>query len=182
MKELDARRIIIMSKMAIYDKTYGTEDKKANDLFYRDYVYRRNFIFRTCALIGTLIPIGISTVFLAISEDMDFLTFDYLGFLQNHAITIAIVMALYTFIGTKVATAEYKNIKIRLQAYFALMRELDEITHGKEASDAMYADDEDDEEDDYYQRNNFDLPTQHSLSQDSYKSDLRKKYANTLRD
>ena len=120
-------RIIIMTKLAIYDKTHGEDDKRANGLFYRDYVYRRNFAFRFFALIGVLIPIAIYIVIMVLSEDMDFLGFDYIQFGINTAIIIAVVLGIYTFVGTRIATEEYTKIKSRLQEYFALIAKLEEL-------------------------------------------------------
>ena len=122
---MDTKRIILMTKLAIYDKTYGENDKRANDMFYRDYVYRRNFVFRFFALVGTLIPIFLSVVIMILNEDMDFLGFDYIQFGINTAIIIAIVMGVYTFIGTQIATEEYSKIKFRLKEYFSIIAELE---------------------------------------------------------
>ena len=124
---IQKERIIIMTKLAIYDKTHGENDKLANGLFYRDYVYRRNFAFRFFALIGTLIPIAIYIVIMVLSEDMDFLEFDYVQFGINTAIIVVAVMGIYTFIGTRIATEEYTKIKLRLQEYFSLIAELEKL-------------------------------------------------------
>lgn len=145
--------IILMTKLAIYDKTYGEKDKKANDMFYRDYVYRRNFYLRFFALIGTLIPIGLSVIYEVFIEDVDFLNFDYMEFGINVALIIIGVQLFYTLAGTKIATMEYREIKTRLKGYFALMKELDELR-----SPSKNEDDED------YERAT------------SYKEELRKKY------
>lgn len=120
-------QIILMSKLAVYDKTYGERDKRANGLFYRDYVYRRNFSFRCGALIGSLILIAFHFLALIINEEMDFFAFDYIQFGINAGIILGIIMVIYTFIGTRIATEEYKNIKLRLKDYFSLIRQLDEL-------------------------------------------------------
>jgi len=116
-----------MSKLAIYDKTHGQSDKMANDLFYRDYVYRKNFALRFAALLGCLIPIVLYMAYLVLSEDMDFFNFDYIQFVINASIYVGIIMVVYTFIGTKIFTHEYKEIKLRLQEYFTLMRRLETL-------------------------------------------------------
>jgi hypothetical protein len=88
-------------------------------------------------------------------------------YLINIGIIVAIVMGVYTFIGTKVATAEYKNIKIRLQQYFALMRELDELTEGKAPND----------EDGYDEYDPTNMYQNQQLNDDAYKASLRSAYA-----
>lgn len=165
MNNIDIERIKIMTKLAIYDKTYGESDKLANSLYYRDYVYRRNFKARAFALVGCLIPFGIYTIFLIIGYDIDLINFDYFGYLRNIGIIIAIIMVIYTLVGTRIATEEYKNIKLRLQEYFKLISELDEITNKKANNSYNLGNDE-------YNNNE---------ALESYKTELRNKYANNLR-
>jgi len=124
---VNKEKIIIMTKLAVYDKKYGEQDKLANEMFYRDYVYRRNFLLRTFAGVGCIIPATIYLLVLVLSEDMDFFNFDFVGYGINIFIITVAIMLFYTIIGTIIATKEYKNIKIRLQKYFGLIKKLEEI-------------------------------------------------------
>lgn len=126
MNSIEQERIAIMTKLAIYDKTHGEKDRNANGLFYRDYVYRRNFTLRLAAGVGVIIPFVFHFVFLFLTDGVDLLEFDFVEYFVNMGFVVGFVMILYTFIGSHIATAEYKNIKLRLQQYFALLRQLDE--------------------------------------------------------
>lgn len=140
MKQPDSERIRIMTQLAIYDKAYGEADRRANSLFYRDYVYTRNFRLRLAAGVGVIIPFLFHFVFLFFTESLDLLHFDFVGYFVNMGVVIGLVMLVYTLLGTQLATTEYKNIKLRLQSYFSLMRELDALD---EADEAVRDDDED---------------------------------------
>ena len=126
--QINEDKIKIMAKLAVYDKKYGESDRKANGLYYRDYVYRKNFFLRFFALIGTLMPVGLYLIMLLMNDTLDLLTFDYMGVLINVFLIIAAVMIFYTFIGTQIATQEYKEIKVRLKSYFGMLKELDKLT------------------------------------------------------
>lgn len=132
-------RMRVMTQLAIYDKEHGEVDRRANSLFYRDYVYTRNFKLRLAAGLGVAIPAAFHFVFLFFTEGIDLLEFDFVGYFINVGVTIGLVMLLYTLIGTQLATTEYKQIKLRLQRYFSLMRELDEL-------DGLYNEEENDDE------------------------------------
>lgn len=123
---LNKERIKIMTKLAIYDKTHGESDRVANELFYRDYIYRTNFTLRLAAGIGVVIPFIFHFIFLFFTDGVDLLHFDFVGYFVNMGIVVGLVMVIYTFIGSHIATSEYKNIKLRLQHYFSLLRQLDE--------------------------------------------------------
>ena len=125
--EINEEEIKIMTKLAIYDKTHGPSDRVANGLYYRDYVYRKNFFIRFCALIGCMMPIGLYVVTIFTDDTLDFLAYDYMGLLISLGTIIAVVMIAYTFIGTRIATEEYKDIKLRLKTYFTLIRELETL-------------------------------------------------------
>lgn len=136
--------IKLMAKLAVYDKTHGETDRAANGLYYRDYVYKKNFFIRFCALMGCLLPIILYVVTLFMDDGVDFLGFDYTGLLINMGTIIAVVLVAYTFVGTKIATAEYKAIKLRLKEYFTLMRELETLRgdHQEEAEVQVQAQDQ----------------------------------------
>ena len=146
--QINEEQIKIMSKLAVYDKTYGDADRAANDLYYRDYVYKKNFIIRLFALIGTLIPMGIYVVLMLIDDTADVLNINYLEIGMNLAMIVAAVMIVYTFIGTRIATEDYKNSKMRLKTYFGLLKQLDALKSSPKTT--LDDDDEETEADERY--------------------------------
>jgi len=127
---INEEKIALMTKLAIYDKKYGENDKGVNDLYYRDYVYRRNFYVRTMAFLGCLIPIGLYAIYIILHEDTDFFALDYTQMAIRAGLFILVVMLAYTIIGTSIATAEYAKIKHRLKDYFGIIKKLEDLKEG----------------------------------------------------
>lgn len=124
---ISEEEIIIMTKLAIYDKKYGEQDKKANELYFKDYVYRKNFYARLLAFIGCIIVMLLYITYIILSDDLHNFLINYKQYALIMFIFIACVMIFYTFINTKIVTKDYKNIKNRLKSYFILIKELDKL-------------------------------------------------------
>lgn len=128
---VNKQEIIIMTKLAIYDKRYGEKDKKANELYFKDYLYRKNFYARLLAFIGCIVVILLYTIYILFSDDLHtfLLSYKLHGFIM--VMIVSLVMIVYTFINTNIVTKEYKNIKNRLKSYFMLIKELDRLKDNK---------------------------------------------------
>lgn len=119
--------VILMTKLAIYDKKYGLKDKKANERFYKDYLYIKNFYTRLLVLLGCFIIIFIYIITMLLNDNADYFLLDFRLAGIFIAGFIGIIMLLYTVISTKIHSNDYKNIKKRLKAYFRLMKELENL-------------------------------------------------------
>ena len=118
-------KIIIMTKLAIYDKRYGEADKEATSFFRHDYVYWQNFWNRFYALIGCFIIIGFyafNRIFVN-AEDVFEIDFRLEGF---RALTfIVIVMFACSTISSLKSTREYSIIQKRLDKNLKLTEKLE---------------------------------------------------------
>ena len=127
--------IIIMSKLAIYDKRHGENDKKINALYYRDYVYRRNLYARSLSLLGCLMIVVLYMTNILLDETADLFLIDFREIGINAAIFVSVVMVFYTMVGSRIATKEYKRIKKRIKLYFILIKELEELREKPDIDD-----------------------------------------------
>ncbi|MCL1925474.1 MAG: hypothetical protein FWF50_07815 [Defluviitaleaceae bacterium] len=125
--EKQIEKIKIMAQLAIYDKTFGEDDKKANDLYYRDYIYRKNFNYRLAFSIGYLMIAAFYTLTIFMVPDIDLYNFDFIGFGRDLAIGAGVFLLIATLIGTVASSNDYKKIKYRLKGYFTLMNKLEEL-------------------------------------------------------
>ena len=141
----DKDKIIIMSKMAVYDKRDFRRDSQANHYFRHDYIYKRNMQMRFFVGIGCLILLLLYVLYLFAVENTDIFTVNY----QNEAFRmlsfVLVVMFGYSFIGTIVYTREFLVAQKRVSKYFALMEQLDDRneardkqTTAKRANEANY--------------------------------------------
>ena len=132
----DKRKIIIMTKLAIYDKHYGEKDRKTNEYYQHDYVFRKNSLTRFYTFIGSIFILFFQWTYRFATEEIDIFELDYSVILREAAIFVVIVAVLYTAIGSISAIAEYRRSQRRLKKYLSLIKHLEEIKSGtKEASD-----------------------------------------------
>ena len=125
---MNKERIIIMSKLAVYDKNYGEKDRAASKYFRTDYVYRKNMWTRFYVLAGCIMIIGIYALRLIVVEGYDLLDFDYFGQLMNIGIFVLTMLVVYTLIGTKIYVSEYNRANHRLGNYLELIKLLNDMS------------------------------------------------------
>ena len=123
---LDKRRIIIMAKLASYDKNFGEKDRQALKYFRTDYVYRKNMWTRFCVVLGCLIIGGVYALHFFLVEGNSPFVFDYQGELLNLGIFMLVMMGIYTLISTKIHVSEFNQAERRLSNYLELIKKLGE--------------------------------------------------------
>ncbi|MDR3239669.1 MAG: hypothetical protein LBT44_06230 [Clostridiales bacterium] len=119
------KKIVIMTKLAIYDKQFGGADRKDNDYFRHDYIYRKNMWNRFCAIIGAIILIFLYWLHQIVVKNVNILTIDFKQAGTDAAFFVLAVMMLYTLIGTVIAAGQYAKSQERLKAYVRLLNILD---------------------------------------------------------
>jgi hypothetical protein len=124
---INEKKIIIMTKLAVYDKHYGELDKRNNELFRHDYIYRKNMWTRLCAFLGAVIILLIFWLNELLVKKVELLTIDYFKAGKQAAVFILAVMAVYTLIGTVVSARQYAKGQNRLRNYVRLLALLDHM-------------------------------------------------------
>lgn len=140
---VDREKIIIMTKLAIYDKNNGPQDRKINEYFRSDYIYRSNMWTRLCAAIGCFIVILFYWLHKVFIDGVDIFTLDFQKTGTDIAFIVAAVLLFYTLIGTVKVTVEYAASQRRLKKYNKLLNQLEQIDKNasqdtEEASDLYY--------------------------------------------
>lgn len=140
---VDRDKIIVMTKLAVYDKNYGARDRKINEYYRSDYIYRNNMWNRLCVFFGCVIVILFYWLHKIFVEGVDVFTLNYKDVGINMALFILAVMAFYTLIGTAKATMEYAVSQKRLRKYEKMLTQLDRLEqrasqNTEEASDLYY--------------------------------------------
>ena len=116
-----------MTKLAIYDQQYGPRDKKDNEYYRHDYIYRKNMWTRLCAAIGAVIILVVYWAYQIFALNVNFLDIDYQKAGINAAVFILAVMAAYTLAGTVRETARYAKGQRRLKNYMRMLYMLDRV-------------------------------------------------------
>lgn len=123
---VDQNKIILMSKMARYEKRYMRQDKRMTDYFVEDYIYINNFITRAGISLITIffIMLGAVNTFLdeiifptSIESFIEIYIKDYIG-------PWLIMMIIYTVISSIVFGVRHKKASKRMNEYKKLVKEL----------------------------------------------------------
>jgi len=125
---MNEERIIIMSKLAVYDKNFGESDRLVNKFFRTDYVYRKNMWTRFYVFVGCLLLVCVYALRVFIVDSYDIFNFDYRGELIRIGILTLVMLAVYTLISTKIYVSEFNRAQRRFGNYIKLIKLLNEIS------------------------------------------------------
>ena len=114
---VNKQKLILMTKLALYDKHEGAADRAASEYFRHDYIYKKN--------LGTRLAVGFAGIIILILywgrvillDGVDILQMD----IQQHIIAsvrfLVALLAVYSLIGAIKGTREYYLIQKRLDNY-----------------------------------------------------------------
>lgn len=123
---VDQNKIILMSKIAVYEKRYLQKDQKITDYFVEDYVYINNFITRLGISLIIIGFIGMGALKIvckeiifptSMQEFIDVYIKAYIGPWIG-------MLILYTLISTITYSIRYKRASKRFSQYKKLIGEL----------------------------------------------------------
>jgi len=155
---MNKERIIIMSKLAVYDKNYGEKDRQANKFFRTDYVYRKNMWTRFYVFIGCVLILALYALRLFVVEGHDLFDFDYSNELMSIGIFVLVTLVIYTLIGTKLYISEFNRAQRRLGNYMELIKLLNNMGAAQPAQSTEPEQEEPERGADlYYTRNDSEL-------------------------
>jgi len=117
-----------MAKLALYDKNEGKDDWKDNVFYRQDYIYSNNMKTRFYVFFGCVILSAFYFLHMAAFQDVDIFSIDYRIEAIRLLVFFAVVLVGYTIIGTVLYTARYVQKQKRIEKYFELLDELDDIT------------------------------------------------------
>ena len=123
---VDQNRIILMSKIALYEKRYMRRDQRIMNYFIEDYVYMRNFITRLGISLITIFFIAVGA-FHILYEGIIFPTSmqDFIDvYIKAYIGPWIIAMIVYTIISSIVYGIRYRKVSKRFNEYKSLVKEL----------------------------------------------------------
>ena len=124
---INKQKIILMTKMAVYDKNEGAADRQANHYFRHDYIYRKNMWTRLCAGIGAVILLAVYWLKLIFFDGGQVLGEDLPQMFRNSVVFAAVVLVAYSIIGSLQAAKQYRKTQDRLEHYKRLTEKLERI-------------------------------------------------------
>lgn len=124
---INKEKIILMSKLAMYEKNIGKEDFKINSYFRHDYIYKKNFGIRLSALIGGVVIIFLAVVHKIAIGGEDILMLNFVQEGMKIALFLVFIAVMYSILGVLINTLKYESAVTRLEKYYDTIDKLDEV-------------------------------------------------------
>ena len=124
----DREKIVLLTRLALYDKYMSDSDKKTNGYFLHDYIYSKNIRTRFFAFFGALILILFNLIYRIFVEKTDIFMLDYKKELTDIVVFVVIVLVVYTAIGSLKAAVAYRASQKRIKAYLEVLKRTGEQT------------------------------------------------------
>ena len=125
-------KVILMAKMAVYDKRHGQSDRAIFSYFRRDYIYRKNMWTRLCVSIGAVFLLMLYWLHQIFIYGADIQEINIEEGVFNSVLFLLAVMALYTLIGTVQGTYQYYRVQKRMGKYMAMIKRLERLPDSPE--------------------------------------------------
>ena len=119
------KKIITMTKLALYDKHEGPADRAASEYFRHDYIYKKNLGTRLAVGLGGILLLLIYWLQVIIIDGADILEMDVRQHLVDSIVFLVALLALYSLIGTIQGTREYYLLHKRLDKYHHNIKQLE---------------------------------------------------------
>lgn len=125
---VDQDKIILMTKIAVYEKRYKKKDERITNYFLEDYIYVNNFITRLGISLIILLFIGVGALKIicngilfphSIEEFIDIYIKAYIG-------PWLVAIVVYTIISSIVYGVKYRKANKRMNHYKELIKGLKE--------------------------------------------------------
>ncbi|WP_058486491.1 hypothetical protein [Defluviitalea phaphyphila] len=123
---IDEEKIKLMTKLAIYEKNYGTEDKKINKYYKSDYIYIKNWWTRISVLIVSLLIVGLILFHKMFVEKIDIFSIDYKTYGIGLGSIIIVLLIFYSILSKSIYEKKYMEAEKRIKRYLNILNQLEE--------------------------------------------------------
>lgn len=118
-------KLKLMIKIALHEKKYNAKDKKINEFYRNDYIYKKNAINRIGIFIGLCLVFFVMILDMIYVQEVDIFTLDYKALAIKFVIVSLIVFSIYTVVGIFKYGKEYDISQKRYKRYFLMLNALD---------------------------------------------------------
>ncbi len=129
-------KIMLMAQAAAYEKTHYQQDSFAKRYFRQDYIDKERLRARIWATIYFLVYWGVRAVQMFYINQMNFLSFDYVGFVIRILVEYVILLFVVSFIAGFIHAWRYDKAKKRIDEYFDLLDQIDSFDTFEKAEKA----------------------------------------------
>jgi len=130
---IDQDKIILMTKLAVYEKKYIKEDRRRNGYYLEDYIYVKNFKTRLSVTLAFISFAALDTM-KKVSENLIFPTSleGFVGiYIKPYIMSWIIVLIGYTILSTIIYEKRYALSQKGLKRYNLLLKKLNTYDQDK---------------------------------------------------
>lgn len=122
---IDLERVRLLTKSAIYEKREGKRDKRINEYYRNDYIYKNNLINRIGIFVGICLLFILILIDMIYVKQIDIATLSYKDLGIKFGVTLLLIFGFYTVVGIFKYGKEYDISQIRYKRYFSVLSFLD---------------------------------------------------------
>lgn len=122
---IDKDRIKLMTKIAIHEKRYNNKDRKINEYYRNDYVYKKNATNRISILLGLCFISLLILLDMIYVKHVDIITLDYKSLGIKFGLIFFGIFVSYAVVGIFKYGKEYDESQKRYKRYFSMLNNLD---------------------------------------------------------
>lgn len=130
---IDQDRIILMTKLAVYEKKYIKEDRRRNSYYVEDYIYVKNFKTRFSVTLVVILFAAID-IMKMINQNVVIPTslasfID--SYIKPYLVPWIMILIGYTILSTIIYQTRYALSQKRLKSYSKILKQLDTYEQDK---------------------------------------------------
>ena len=129
-------KIMLMAQAAAYEKTHYQQDSFAKRYYRQDYIDKERLRARIWATVYFLVFWGVRCVQMFYLDQVNFLSFDYIGFAIRVLVEYVILLFVVSFIAGVIHAWRYDRAKKRIDHYFDLLDQIDSFATFDKAEQA----------------------------------------------
>lgn len=124
---LNHEKVRIMTKLAIYEKNKGKEDKSIMEYFKTDYISFKNFKMQIGVTFALIMILGFEFANIVLNNLAKITDYDFVGLGIKYFSIWLVLMVSYTIISAAYNRMEYSKAEKRIQEYDRLLKNLEKI-------------------------------------------------------
>lgn len=124
---LNQEKISLMTKVAVYEKREGKEDKKKMTFFKNDYIIYSSFGVQIGATIALLIIFGFDFGIQVLDNLATITEFDFVAPAMKYLTIWIVIMIIYTIVSAFYNRLEYLKSEQRVNAYQKQLKQLEKM-------------------------------------------------------
>ncbi len=128
---VNEKKIILMTKLASYEKNQGKKDLEITQRLKNDYISYNGFVTCVLVTIALIIILGADFAVAFLGNMATFTDFDFVGVGINYLAIWVFTMVVYAFVSGRIYRNEYNDAYMRVKEYEKELKALEQFSKSK---------------------------------------------------